>query len=123
MAQFLASGLLVFHTTLAAMTETPELMLDEGEANGLATSGLTLASMYDITPDPKLQAMLLFAGNVGMVYGSRIIAIRARKAQEKKEAKPGNAGMYDAEGNPIGVTTYTTGQEWPFKPASESVMQ
>jgi hypothetical protein len=57
-AQFLAQGLLLFHASMAAMTKTPELILDGEEAQGLAESGLTLAAMYDITPDPKLQAAI-----------------------------------------------------------------
>jgi hypothetical protein len=116
-AQFLASGLVIFHASMAAMTKTPELELDGEEAQGLAESGLTLAAMYDITPDPKLQAAILFAGQVGMIYGTRIVAIRARKRQEEKETKPHTAGLYDANGNPIGTTTYSAEQgatEWPL---------
>jgi hypothetical protein len=114
----LTKGLLVFHTTLAAMTNTPELILDEAEASGLSESGLTLMSLYDIKPDPKVEAALLFAGNIGLVYGSRIFAIRARKAQEAAEKKPGVAGVYDENGNAAGTTTYATDTaprvEWPF---------
>jgi hypothetical protein len=102
---------------MAAMTKTPELVLDGEEAQGLAESGLTLAAMYDITPDPKLQAAILFAGQVGMIYGTRIVAIRARKSQEKEERRKGTAGMYDSDGNPIGTTTYSAepgAQEWPL---------
>jgi hypothetical protein len=114
---------MLFHTSIAAMTQTPELILEEGEAQGVAESALTLAAMYDFTPDPKLEAMVNFAIIMGTTYGTRIIAIRARKAQEKKEAKPGTAGMYDADGNPIGTTTYSkpAGQEeWPFEPSTNS---
>lgn len=117
-AEMLTKGLLVFHTTLAAMTNTPELILDEAEASGLSESGLTLMSLYDIKPDPKVEAALLFAGNIGLVYGSRIFAIRARKAQEAAEKKPGVAGVYDENGNAAGTTTYATDTaprvEWPF---------
>jgi hypothetical protein len=119
-AQFLAQGLLLFHTSMAAMTNTPELVLDKDEAQGLAESGLTLAAMYDIQPDPKLQAAILFAGQVGMIYGTRIVAIRARKSQEKEERRKGTAGMYDADGNPIGTTTFTT-DEWPIDAESHAV--
>lgn len=119
-AAFLAQGLLLFHTSMAAMTKTPELELEAQEAQGLAESGLTLAAMYDITPDPKLQAALLFASQVGMIYGTRIVAIRARKSQEKEERRKGTAGMYDADGNPIGTTSYSSA-EWPIEPESHSV--
>jgi hypothetical protein len=117
-AVFLTQGLLLFHSSIAAMTQTPEMELEEEEAKAVAESGLTLAAMYDITPDPKLQAMLNFAIIMGMTYGTRIIAIRARKSQEKEERKPGTAGMYDADGNPIGTTTFTAepgAQEWPLR--------
>jgi hypothetical protein len=97
---------MLFHTALAASTATPELLLEEEEAKAVAESTLTLAAMYDLTPDPKLQAMMNLAIILGTTYGTRYVAIRARKAQEKEEARKGNAGMYDADGNPIGTTTY-----------------
>jgi hypothetical protein len=103
---------------MAAMTKTPELELDGEEANGLATSGLTLAAMYDITPDPKLQAAILFAGQVGMIYGTRIVAIRARKAHEKAQSRTGRAGVYNADGSPAGTTEFTSetvSPEWPIE--------
>jgi hypothetical protein len=121
-AQFLAQGLLLFHASMAAMTKTPELELDSEEATGLAESGLTLAAMYDITPDPKLQAAILFAGQVGMIYGSRVVAIRARKAQEKEEKRKGTAGVYTKEGEPAGTTTYTSETEWPLGEAPQTIM-
>lgn len=105
---------------MAAMTKTPELELDSQEATGLAESGLTLAAMYDIQPDPKLQAAILFAGQVGMIYGTRVVAIKARKSQEKEERRKGTAGMYDDQGNPIGTTSFTS-EQWPLKPESNSV--
>lgn len=114
-AQFLAQGLLLFHASMAAMTQTPEMVLDSEEAHGLAESGLTLAAMYDITPDPKLQAAILFAGQVGMIYGTRIVAIRARKSQEREEKRSGKAGVYDGDGKPAGTTEYTRTDEWPIE--------
>ena len=97
------------------MTNTPEMVLEEEEAKAVAESGLTLAAMYDVTPDPKLQAAINFAIIMGTTYGTRLVAIRARKSQEKEERRKGTAGMYDAEGRPIGTTSYSTG-EWPIEP-------
>jgi len=114
-AVFLTQGLLLFHTSIAAMTNTPEMVLEEEEAKAVAESGLTLAAMYDVTPDPKLQAAINFAIIMGTTYGTRLVAIRARKSQEKEERRKGTAGMYDAEGRPIGTTSYSTG-EWPIEP-------
>lgn len=118
-AVFLAQGLLLFHTSMAAMTGVKELVLEDAEAQGLAESGLTLAAMYDIQPDPKLQAAILFAGQVGMIYGTRLVAYRARKSQEKEERRKGTAGMYDGEGNPIGTTSYSA-EEWPVEQTTAS---
>lgn len=94
--------------------------MEYAEAYGVTDSGLTLAAMYDITPDPKLQAALIFAGQLGMVYGTRIVAIRARKVQEKAETRKGTAGVYGADGSPAGTTTYAT-EEWPVNGESQSV--
>lgn len=105
----LTKGLMIFHTTLAAMTKTPELVLSQEEASGLSESGLTLLELYDIKPDPKIEAMIMFAGQIGLVYGTRIIAIRARTAQEKKAAREGSAEMFDANGTPIGTTDFQFG--------------
>ncbi len=99
---------MIFHMSLAAITKTPELQLEEAEAKGLSESGLTLLSLYDIRPDPKIEAAILFAGQIGLVYGTRIVAIKARKKQEKKEKQPGTAGMYGPDGSPLGTTTFTT---------------
>jgi hypothetical protein len=71
--------------------------------------------LYDIKPDPKTEAWINFAAVMGLTYGTRIVAIRARKNQEAKEEKPGTAGMYDANGNAMGTTHYhTEGVEWPI---------
>lgn len=105
---------MLFHTSIAAMTKTPELELEEEEAKAVAESTLTLAAMYDLTPDPKLQAMMNLAIILGTTYGTRVIAIRARKAQEKEETRKGVAGIYDKNGSPIGTTTFAT-EEWPFE--------
>lgn len=96
---------MLFHASLAVMTQTPELALDETEADGLSKSTLNLLALYDIRPDPKVEAAIMLAGQIGLVYGTRIVAIRARKAQEVRE-KPGTAGVYTAEGFAAGTTDY-----------------
>lgn len=105
----LTKGLMIFHTSLAAMTKTPELMLDESEAKGLSESGLTLLSLYDVRPDPKVEAAIIFASQIGLVYGTRFVAIKARKAQEAKAEKEKKAAVYNAEGEFQGTTEYNFG--------------
>ena len=122
-AIFLTQGLMLFHTSLAAMTGTPELILEEAEAKAVSESTLTLAAMYDLTPDPKLQAMLNLAIILGTTYGTRYIAIRARKAQEKEEKKQGVAGVYGPDGEPQGTTEWRTeNAEWPIQPPNPTIM-
>jgi hypothetical protein len=108
----LTRGLMIFHTSIAAMTNTPELVLSEPEASGLSESGLTLLELYDIKPNPKVEAAILFAGQIGLVYGTRILAIRARSANAKKGTRKGNATVFDGDGAPVGSTSYTS-EEWP----------
>lgn len=112
----LTRGLMVFHMSLAAILKTPELQLDEQEAKGLSESGLTLLSLYDIRPDPKVEAAIMFAGQVGLVYGTRVVAIRARIAQQRKETNEKRAGVYTADGEPAGTTEYHA-DEWPIQPS------
>lgn len=108
----LSRCLMISHAAIAAVMTTPEIALEESEADAVAESGLTLLALYDIRPDPKIEAAINFAVVMGMTYGTRVIAIRARKRQEAKEKKPGVAGLYDAAGNPMGTTEYKN--EWPI---------
>jgi hypothetical protein len=116
----LSRCLMISHAAIAAVTKTHELALEEMEATALADSTVTLLALYDIRPDPKVEAAINLAIVMGTVYGTRIYAIRARKSQEKKEKKPGIAGMYDAEGKPTGTTTYST-EEWPINPEAQNI--
>jgi hypothetical protein len=52
-----------------------------------------------------------------MIYGTRVVAIRARKNQEKEETRTGRAGVYSANGSPAGTTEYSTEPvgEWPIE--------
>jgi hypothetical protein len=69
---------MVIHIGLAEMTKTPELALQEAESAALATSLANVLDQFDITPDPKVQAIigLLMCG--GMIYGPRMYMIRER---------------------------------------------
>lgn len=109
----LTRGLMVFHAMIAATTKTPELILDESEAKSLSESSLSMLALYDIKPDPKVEAAIIFAGHVGWIYGTRFVAIRARKSQAKEERRKGKAGVYDANGAAMGTTDYVR-EEYPI---------
>lgn len=118
-AEMLTRGLMIFHSSLAVMTKTPELMLEEEEAKGLSESGLTLLSLYDIRPDPKIEAAIIFASQVGLVYGTRIVAIKNRKAKEAKAERENKATVYGPTGEYQGETSFSFGP--PPGNASETV--
>lgn len=77
--------LLSLHAMAAAATHTPELELDKDEANKLAVAGSEVAAHYAVNVDPKILAWINFGAALGMIYGTRIIAINARKGREKRK--------------------------------------
>lgn len=81
----LTKVLLVMHIGMAEMTKTPELVLTETEANTLATSTANVMDQFDITPDPKIQAVVGLLMTAGMIYGPRLYNIRERVKNEGKK--------------------------------------
>lgn len=81
--------MLNIHATLAAMTHTPEWQLNPAEAESLARAIATNARHYNIpTVAPKITdgvnlVMVLFA-----LYGTRLAAIRVRRAREEAQQQP-----------------------------------
>ncbi len=97
----------MLHSAMATGLETPELALSPQEAESLASSGLTFLAQFDVKPNPKVTAGIVFASNVAAIYGTRIAAIRIRKAQEAKERQAGTAGVWGPNGEAQGTTTFT----------------
>lgn len=83
----LTKTLLIMHVGMAEMTKTPELALSEVEASGLATSAVNVLDQFDITPDPKMQAIVGLLMTAGMIYGPRMYNIQSRVKAEKSEPK------------------------------------
>lgn len=84
----LTSMLAIVHVGLASVTKTPELELDDKEAASLAGAVANVMTEFDITPDPKIQAVLGLVTVSGMIYGPRIYLIRERRSAEKEAEKP-----------------------------------
>lgn len=84
------------------------MMIDQEEGELLATASVNMMQQFDIAPDPKTQAIIGMIMATATVYGPRIYMIRARLAQEAKEAKAGKAGVYAPDGAPVGTTDYQT---------------
>lgn len=80
---------------LAAIARIPELAIDKDEANALATGISRVSSHYDMAATQKsLDWANLFMA-LGMVYGPRIIAISARKSDEKKARRANDPNSPD----------------------------
>lgn len=101
---------------LAGLTKTPELALDKSESDAIADATAKVAVHYDVTASPKIVAWCNLTMCLGMVYGTRFIAISARKKNERAKRSE--------KVSPIrpGVNVDTTGipqvkmPDWNFDP-------
>lgn len=74
---------------LAALTKTQELALDKEEANRLAEGISNVSRHYDIAATQKSMDWANLIMVCGMIYGTRIFAIREnRKAKKPVPASP-----------------------------------
>lgn len=111
----LSKTLVIVHLGIAGATNTPELAIDKDEGDLLAKASANLMSEFDLTPDPKTQAIVGLVMAAATVYGPRAVMIRARKAQEKQEKSAdenghGMGGVTDSNGHPVGVTPFSVAQ-------------
>lgn len=71
------------HTMLAALTSVPELELDKSEAEKLGAGIVNVSRHYDIGATQKTIDWTNLIMVVGAVYGTRLAAVRMRKAAQK----------------------------------------
>jgi len=76
---------------LAAITKTQELAIDPAEANQLATAMSNVSRHYDIAATQKSMDWANLLMCVGMVYGTRIYAIRAKRPPRPTRQQPAPA--------------------------------
>jgi hypothetical protein len=80
--------LLGIHGTLAAATRASEFELDQQEARAIAEAYTEAAKHYPaLNIDPKHAAIMNLGSTLSIVYGSRIIAYRARKSLERAQRR------------------------------------
>ncbi len=72
------------HALLAGISKTPELVLDKDESKMLAKGISDVSRHYDVSTTQKTMDIANLVMVAGMIYGSRMIAIRARKSEERK---------------------------------------
>lgn len=103
----LSKVILFAHTGLAVATKCPELELDKEESDYLAKSSANVLEQFDITPDPKTQAIIGLIIALGTVYAPRYIMISHRIKAEKKTEQEKKAAVYNANGSFAGETTFS----------------
>ncbi len=77
----LAKQLQGIHMIAATITNLPEVMLHEKEAEMLAGSIANMASQYDLSLDGKTGAAIQLLATAAMIYTPRYFQIRARMNQ------------------------------------------
>jgi len=77
--------LLTGHAMLSGITKVPELALEESEATELASALNTVNNFYRVAVAEKTLAWLNLAMVGGMIYGTRLIAIRERRSNARAE--------------------------------------
>lgn len=81
--------LTIIHVGIASVTKTPEIALDDKEAESLAAATANVLTEFDIRPDPKIEAVIGLVTVAGMIYGPRIYLIKERKKAEREaDEKP-----------------------------------
>lgn len=84
----ISSVLFSLHAMVSAAIKVPELALDEKEAKQIAEAGAKVATHYNVIASPKTVDWVNFCMVLGMVYGTRLIAVRARLRTEATKKPP-----------------------------------
>ena len=78
------------HIGLASVSKCPELILDDSESKALAGATAKVMAEFDVTPDPKITAIVGLLTTAGTIYTPRYLIIRERRIKEKAERKGSN---------------------------------
>lgn len=81
----LTRALAIVHLGIASATKTPEIALEDEEAQTLASAVNNVLIEFDIRPDPKSEAIFGLVVAAGSIYGPRVYLVRERKKQERKD--------------------------------------
>lgn len=83
-AENLERLLLSVHLIGSTILHTPELALDETEANKLASAIREVSKHYNVVMNPKTLALVELSSVAAMIYGTRAVAIYKRVKDDKK---------------------------------------
>lgn len=96
----LSRTFLMLHLGISAATKTPEMALDQSEADLLAEATVNVLREFDIKPDPKVEAVFGLIIAAGTVYGPRFYLVKMRQKTEAAEANVGRTQTYEPERDP-----------------------
>lgn len=88
------------HVLLAQRTDTPELELNPDEASAFLASAQNVMRHYSVATTQKMIDWTTFIGTGVTIYGTRAIAIAARREEEKKSRKGRTVVPFPAMGTP-----------------------
>lgn len=82
--EMLAQVINIAHVGLAVATKTPELELENKEAETLSKSIVNVLDQFDVKPDPRVTAFVGLITTAGTIYYPRYYLIKERRKTEKK---------------------------------------
>jgi len=88
----LTNILVILHAGISTATKTPEIAIDTDDATTLAKATANVLAEFDITPDPKVAAIVGLVVAAGTVYGPMAVSIRLRKDAERKQRQQEQQG-------------------------------
>lgn len=101
----IAQALFGIHAMLASMSGTPEWAIDNEEAKLIANTSANVSRHYGAEMTQKAMDWTNLLAALGMVYGTRVFAIRTRKADERAQARRnGTVGMQHPNVAPVADT-------------------
>lgn len=83
----LASMIGFVHIGIAAVSKCPEIALDDSESKALAGATAKVMEQFDMTPDPRITAVVGLLTTAGTIYVPRYYLITTRLKKERKEKK------------------------------------
>lgn len=78
------------HAILSAALNTPEIMLEKVESQGLAEAVANVARHYPTSISAKTIDWAALATCLGLTYGPRVVLVRQRMAKERERKEPGS---------------------------------
>lgn len=97
------------HIGLSAVTKTPEMTLDQAEADLLAEATVNVLREFDIKPDPRAEAVIGLIVAAGTVYGPRVYLVKARQKTEREtRTQTYNPEADNHEGVKIDIPVFPT---------------